>query len=92
MKKLEDETKAKANRHYILEQANRQQGTAKIGRLLLLYVDDDIADTTPFGIVRHRAFTIMPKDSLQITGQRLSKKPITKMFFSDFFGYYFTCS
>ena len=81
MKKLEDETKDKANKQYLLEQGNRrqQQETSQIGRLLLLYVDDDITDTTPFGTVRHRAFTIMPKDSLQLTGQRLSKKPTSKM-------------
>jgi hypothetical protein len=46
---------------------------------LLLYVDDTVADTTPFGNVRQRAYKIMPKDTLQITGQRMSVKPVSKL-------------
>ena len=57
----------------------RQQETPQVGRLLLLYVDDTVADATPFGDVRQRAFKIMPKDALQITGQRLSVKPASKL-------------
>ena len=47
--------------------------------MLLLYVDDTVADTTPFGEVRQRAFKIMPKDALLIAGQRLSVKPASKL-------------
>jgi hypothetical protein len=47
--------------------------------LLLLYVDDTVADATPFGEVRQRAFKIMPKDTLQITGERLSVKRASKL-------------
>jgi hypothetical protein len=79
MKQLEDETKTKANKQYILEQARRQQETPQVGRLLLLYVDDTVADSTPFGDVRRRAFTIMPKDALQNAGQRMSVKPVSKI-------------
>ncbi len=79
MKQLEDESKARANKLFVAEQVRRQQETSQVGRLLLLYVDDTVADATPFGDVRQRAFKIMPKDVLQIAGQRLSVKPTSKL-------------
>jgi hypothetical protein len=79
MKQLEDESKARANKQFFAEQARHQQETPQVGRLLLLYVDDTVADTTPFGDVRQRAFKIMPKDRLQIAGKRLSVKPAGKL-------------
>lgn len=79
MKQLEDDTKHKANKLIAQQQANRQQETSQIGRLLLIYVDEQVNDTTPFGEVRQQAFAIMPKDTLQITGQRLCEKPLNKM-------------
>jgi TnpA family transposase len=79
MKQFEDESKARANKLFIAEQVRRQQDTPQIGRLLLLYVDDSVADITPFGDVRQRAFKILPKDALQIAGQRLIVKPASKL-------------
>jgi TnpA family transposase len=79
MKKIEDETKARANKQYLLEQVKLQQEAVQIGRLLLLYVDDEVVNTIPFGIVREHAFRIMPKDTLQIIGQRLSTKQASKL-------------
>ena len=78
MKQLEDESKARARQHFA-EQVRRQQETTQVGRLLLLYVDDTVGDAMPFGDVRQRAFKIMPKDRLQIAGQRLSVKPASKL-------------
>ncbi len=54
MKQFEDETKAKANKRHSLEQAGRQQERPQVGRLLLIYVDDKVPDTTPFGTVRQQ--------------------------------------
>ena len=79
MKQLEDESKARANRHFVAEQVRRQQETPQVGRLLLLYVDETVADATPFGDVRRRAFRIMPKAALQSAGQRLSAKPASQL-------------
>jgi TnpA family transposase len=79
MKQLEDQTKAQADQQYFEEQVKRQKETPKVGRLLLLYVDDTVSDATPFGHVRSRAYKIMPKEDLQATGQRLSTKPISKL-------------
>jgi hypothetical protein len=80
MKQLEDESKVLANKQFIADlQVRRQQETSRVGRLLLLYVDDAVADTTPFGNVRQRAFKIMPRDALQTAGQHLSKKPTNKL-------------
>jgi TnpA family transposase len=76
---LEDESKAQANKRFLAEQARRQQETPQVGRLLLLYVDESVDDATPFGDVRQRAFKIMPKEDLQITGQHLSVKPPSKL-------------
>ena len=79
MKQVEDASKARASKHFAAEQVQRQQETPQVGRLLLLYVDDAVADTTPFGDVRQRAFKIMPRERLQIAGQRLSMKPASKL-------------
>ncbi len=59
--------------------ARRQQETAQVGRLLLLYVDDAVGDAMPFGDVRQRAFKIMPREALQMVGQRLSGKSASKL-------------
>lgn len=79
MKQLEDESKARASKHFVAEQVRRQQETPQVGRLLLLYVDDTVGDATPFGDVRQRAYQIMPKDALLSAGQRLSMKPASKL-------------
>ncbi len=79
MKQLEDETKARTNTRFTADLARRQQETAQVGPLLLLYVDDAVGDATPFGDVRQCAFQIMPREALQIAGQRLSGKPASKL-------------
>jgi hypothetical protein len=79
MKQFEDESKTRANKYFVAEQVRRQQETPQVGRLLLLFIDDTVADATPFGNVRQRAFKIMPRDVLQIAGQRLSVKPTSKL-------------
>ena len=79
MKQLEDESKARTDKRFVAEQAQREQETPRVGRLLLLYVDDAVADITPFGDVRQHAFKIMPREALQIAGQRLSEKPTSKL-------------
>lgn len=79
MKQLEEQTKTKAKKKYVLEQTRQQQETRQIGRLLLLYVDGEVADTLPFGAVRERAFAIIPKHVLEIIGQRLSQKPVSEL-------------
>jgi hypothetical protein len=44
MKQLEEESSAGAQESFVDEQVRRQQGTPQVGRLLLLYVDDAVAD------------------------------------------------
>ncbi len=79
MKQLEEACSATAKKDSDADQLRRQQETPQVGRLLWLYVDDAVADTTPFGTVRQRAYTIMPKDRLQQTAQRLSERPTSKL-------------
>ena len=40
---------AVAQKSFVAEQVRRHQGAPQVGRLLLLYVDDAVADATPFG-------------------------------------------
>ena len=79
MKQLEEESSTTAKRSFDIEQLRRQQETPRVGRLLSLYVDDSVADVTPFGDVRQRACKIMPRDALQSTAQRMSVKPVSKL-------------
>jgi len=80
MKQLEERCSADAKSAFNAEQLRRQQETSQIGRLLALYVDDRVTDATSFGVVRHRAYKIMPKDALETTAQRMSVKPASKLF------------
>ncbi len=77
MKRIEDDTKADSEKQLAQAQANPPHETPRVGRLLLLYVDDNLGDATPFGEVRRHAFAIMPKDALRLTGQRLCEKSVS---------------
>ena len=79
MKKLEEETKEISERQFSVAQVNKRQEAPQVGRLLLLYVDDTFDDATLFGAVRRQAFTILPKDVLLSTGQRLCEKSPSQM-------------
>lgn len=54
MKQLEEECSTTSKESFNTEQLRRQQETPRVGRLLALYVDDSVADPTPFGDVRWR--------------------------------------
>jgi hypothetical protein len=79
MKQLEDESKARTIKFFTAVQARRDQDTPRVGRLLLLFVDETVADTAPFGDVRQRAFSIMPRDALRTAGQNLTEKPAGRL-------------
>lgn len=79
MKRLEDNTKKTANQQAAKVHTERQQAVPLVGRLILLYVDDTLEDTIPFGTVRRQAFRIMPKEALLSTGKLLSEKPVNQM-------------
>ena len=52
MKQMEVEISAGAKQSFVNEQVRRRQETPQVDRLLSLYVDDSVADPTPFGEVR----------------------------------------
>jgi TnpA family transposase len=79
MKQLEEESSAAARKSFDAEQLRRQRETPQVGRLLSLYVDDSVADVTPFGDVRQSAYKIMPREALQSTAQRMSIRPVGKL-------------
>ncbi len=77
--RIEDETKANSLEAVVRAHAKRQQEAPKVGRVLLLYVDEAVDDATPFGIVRKRAFAILPREALLSAGQRLCDEPVSQM-------------
>jgi hypothetical protein len=79
MKKLEEETKQNSERQFSELLAQKRQEAPRLGRLILLYVDDAIDNATPFGAVRHQAFEIMPRDLLLTAGQRMCEKSSNQM-------------
>jgi hypothetical protein len=55
-KHYEEETKQRAAKLFLQHQTKLKDETPRVGRLLLLYVDDSLNDRMPFGEVRQRAF------------------------------------
>lgn len=78
-KKLEKNIKEDTNKQALQIQTERQQRAAQVGQLLLLYVDETIKDTSLFGSVRQKAFSILPKEQLLTTGKCLSEKPVSQL-------------
>ena len=76
---LEDDTKAAANKQATQIHNERQQATPRVGELILLYVDDTLADVTPFGTVRQHAFRIIPEETLRSTGKLLTERPVSQL-------------
>ena len=79
LQKIVDITRESSKVAYVQAQARRQQEAPRVGRVLRLYVDETVEDTTPFGAVRDRAFAILPREALISASMRLCKKPITQM-------------
>lgn len=79
VKKLEDETKKVSEQQFSQLQVRKQYESPQVGRLILLYVDDAIEDTVPFGSIRKQAFSILPKDAMLTLGHSLSKKSPSQM-------------
>nr|CAA70598.1 transposase [Pseudomonas putida] len=78
MKKLEDESARVRNSPLSPNSCDAIRKRA-VGRLLSLYVDDSVADPTPFGEVRQRAYKIMSRELLQNTAHGMSVKPLNKL-------------
>ena len=79
MKQLEDQSREIAKKAFETEQLRKQKETPRVGRLLSLYVDDSVVDTTPFGDIRKRAYKIIPRDTLQNIASRMTVKPTSKL-------------
>ena len=72
MARIEQETKEASEVAYAQAQAKKQREAPQLGRVLLLYVDKSVDDAMPFGEVRKRAFTIMPRDALICVVRRMA--------------------
>ena len=72
-------TKEEAKRMFA--QANQGQKSTAIGRLLLVYTDDNIEDNISFGEVRKQVFSIIPKDVINRVGKQLCDKKKTQLYY-----------
>lgn len=79
LKQLEDTSKETATLQAAQAKTEQQKAGHRVGQLLLLYVDDTFDDATPFGLVRDKAFDIMPKEVLLSAGKLLCEKPVSQM-------------
>jgi hypothetical protein len=61
MKQVEDATKTAAEQRFTKALVTGQREAPRVGQVLLLYVNEDLNDVTPFGSVRRQAFAILPK-------------------------------
>ncbi|QRX80824.1 Tn3 family transposase [Glaciimonas sp. PAMC28666] len=75
----EAETKAHAQKRTLHEHAVQLRNNRKVGRLLLLYVDDQVSDSELFGTVRRRAWRIMGKDEVLAVGEHMSTKQLSSL-------------
>lgn len=71
VKKLEHEVKEKAKDQAVNDKDSLDQ---QIAKLLLIYVDDKLSDTTTFDIPRKQAFAILPKESIRSLANKMLKK------------------
>lgn len=78
VKKLEKEVNGKATLHV---DENKVQMDQQIGRLILLYVDENLSDSLTLGDARKRAFEILPKEAIRSIGEKMIKKPQNKQIF-----------
>jgi len=81
MRQLEQETKENSEEAYARALAEKQLEAPRVGRVLLLFADETVDDTTPFGSVRAQAFTIMPREALAAAGKRLSERTVSQLEF-----------
>jgi len=79
LRQIQQETKEDSEAAYVQAQAKRQQEAPRVGRVLLLYVDEAVDDATPFGVVRNQAFTILPREALLTAGEHLCEKSINQL-------------
>jgi hypothetical protein len=79
LRQIHQQTKEASEDAYVEAQAKRQQDAPRVGRVLLLYVDEAVGDATPSGDVRRQAFAILPREALLSAGQRLCEKPVSQL-------------
>jgi TnpA family transposase len=79
IKQLEEQSRETAKKHFDTDQLRKQKDTPRVGRILSLYVDESVVDTTPFGEVRQRAYKIIPRETLHNIANRMIVKPASKL-------------
>ncbi len=74
MRQTEERCGAEAKKNFEAAQLRRQQDNQKLGRVLALFVDDNVPDNRFFGDVRQQAWKIMSRDSLQQAALQMSSR------------------
>lgn len=70
-RKIDENIRNKARKRFYEEKSDTEK---KVGKLLLLYVDDKIKDEVVFAKVRKRAYRIMDKEIIEKVGNRYNQK------------------
>lgn len=81
LKQFEDETKEDAKEKMFHHQKKERSEKPIVGKLLEHLVDDDYHDDTHLGIIRKKAFTMMPKDEIRNLISQLCKRDVTEIDF-----------
>ncbi len=81
LKLFDEETKETAAENFTKHARHQQVKSSTIGKLLQLYVDKSVSDSTTFGEIRQKhVFLLMPEDDLRNTAHQMIQKPITELY------------
>lgn len=78
-RQIHDEAKERAQQAYAKQQAAERRRIPLAGRLLLLYVADEFGNQAPFGEVRQRAFSILPKKEIESVAEQMLNPKNTQL-------------
>ena len=79
-RQFDDETKDTATEKYNRYASQQQSQLIIVGKLLRLYIDDNLPNELSFGEIRSKyVFPLMPKEQLCSTVRHMTQKPITQL-------------
>jgi len=80
LKQFDSEVKETALDSFTKHSRHHQGQLPTIGKLINLYVDENISDDLTFGEIKQKyVFPLMPKDKLSITAKQMIEKKVTEL-------------
>lgn len=79
VRKYESETKLMVRDYFYRYNLNINEQLRKIPSILDFFLDENIADSIPFLVVRNRAFRLLSKKNMEILGNHIREKEEDKM-------------